>query len=85
MSYNSALHKIGVCESVITVQNLQTEERAKQEVSAIIKGRFRSLYNSVHVCMTPMMIADCARWRLSPPEYHLFWSVKQYLLGEKSI
>ena len=85
MSYYSALHKIGTCESMITGQNLQTAARAKQEVSAIMKGWFKSLYISVHVCMTPMMIADCARWKLSPPEYHLFWSVKQYLLGKKSI
>ena len=30
--------------------------------------------------MTSMMITDCERWKLSTPEYHLFWPHKQYLL-----
>ena len=40
-------------------------------------------YITVHVCKTSMMMADCERWKLSTPESHLFWSVKQYLLGKK--
>ena len=29
-----------------------------------------------------MMIADCERWKLSTPEYHLLGSAKQHLLGK---
>ena len=42
-------------------------------------------YIAVHVCKTSIMLADCERLKLSTPESHLFWSVKQYLLGKKSI
>ena len=37
---------------------------------------------SVHVCMTSMMIADCGRWKLFTPKYHLFRSVIRYLSGK---
>ena len=43
----------------------------------------RSRHISVHVCMTSMMIADYDRLKLSTPEYLLFSSAKQYLLGIK--
>ena len=43
----------------------------------------RSRHISVHVCMTPMIIADYDRLKLSTPECLLFRSAKQYLLGIK--
>ena len=60
-------------------QNLQTSERGEQEVSAFSCH----ILISVHVSMTPIMIADYDRWKLSTPEYQIFWSVQQYLLGKK--
>ena len=30
------------------------------------------------------MVADYERWKLPKLEYHLFWSAREYLLGEKS-
>ena len=29
-------------------------------------------------------MADYERWKLPKLEYHLFWSAREYLLGEKS-
>ena len=38
-------------------------------------------YISVHVRITSMMMSDSGRWKLSILEYHPFWSVRDYLIG----